>query len=131
TSTGHANLDGTSDEVDFTLTVTASNGSGTSAGQSIPVKIYADGFANASSCTVQAATLLNGYHAAGAGAGRSKGNGYQPAWNAPGVDYCVGYPTGTTLNDPTVAALPTGCTYSSGSHAVTCSTAGVTVSNFD
>lgn len=126
TSTGQANLTGSSDEVDFSLTVTASNGS-TSSPATIPIAVYADGFANAPSCTVQNAALLNNYPS-GHGA-RTKGNGNQPQWNVAGVDYCVGLPSGTTLSDPTLGGLPSGCSYAS--FVVSCATASVTITGWD
>lgn len=55
----------------------------------------------------------------------------RPPWNVAGVDYPAGLPVGLTLLDPTTAALPTGCVFTSASHKVTCSTAGVTISGYD
>ncbi len=38
-------------------------------------------------------------------------NGHPWPWNAPGVDYPVGYSKTVTLADPTIAVLPAGCLY--------------------
>ena len=54
----------------------------------------------------------------------------RPPWNVAGVDYPVGIPSGTVLKDPTTAALPSGCSYSS--NVVTCSGSGnLTVDGYD
>ncbi len=51
-------------------------------------------------------------------------------WNAPGVDYHVGVPSGTTLVDPTVPAnLPSGATFSGSTVSVTGT--NVTLNGFD
>jgi hypothetical protein len=38
-------------------------------------------------------------------------NSHPWAWNAPGVDYAVGYSTTVALGDPATATLPAGCVY--------------------
>lgn len=131
TPIGQVNLNGTSDEIDFALTVLASNERGTSNPAIIRLRVYADGSAGASACRPQAPSLLDGYHPMGRNSGRIKGNGFQPPWNVAGVDYCVGLPAVRKLNDPSSDPLPSGCIYSSRLHSVTCDTAGVVVSNFD
>ena len=50
------------------------------------VAAYADGYSGAPVATVQYPSLLNGYAA-------------RPPWKVAGVDYAVGYPTGTSLTD--------------------------------
>jgi hypothetical protein len=60
----------------------------------------------------------------------------RPPWNVAGVDYPVGIPSASItagLKDPTSATLPTGCTYSSSAHSVTCSGAhgGLTIDGWD
>jgi hypothetical protein len=51
-------------------------------------------------------------------------------WNMPGVDYCVGIPSGTVLKDPTASgALPSGATYASS--VVTITGCNVTLDGFD
>ncbi len=57
----------------------------------------------------------------------------RPAWNVAGVDYAVGIPAATSLKDPTVNTLPTGCTLNAGTHVVTCSGAhgGLTFDGWD
>jgi hypothetical protein len=130
TTQGATDLAGATNAVAFTLTVTATNAAGTSAGVSIPITVYADGFAAAPTCTVQHATLLNSYHAGGAGAGRSKGNGYQPPFNVPGVDYCVGVPTAASLLD-WQSIVQSGVTVNTGSALVTITGNNVTLANID
>ena len=119
TSQGQTDLTGGTIAVSFTLTVTATNSSGTSSGQSIPITVYADGFAGAPTCSVQFATLLNGYHSGGAGSGRAKGNGYQPPWNVAGVDYCVGVPSGQSLSAPGTLSNPPSVTINNSLFQVT------------
>lgn len=46
-----------------------------------------DGFANAPQCTPQNPNMFKSYVA-------------RPPWKVAGVDYCVGYPSATTLKDP-------------------------------
>lgn len=116
-STGASNVVPTLSGATYTLSVTASNGSGTSSPASVPVTFYADGALTAPSGTAQLPTLFASY---------THG---RPPWKVAGVDYYVGLPSGTTLQDPTTATLPAGCSY--GSHVVTCSTAGATLDKFD
>lgn len=127
TSTGQSNLTGSTLESDFSLTVTASNGL-TSSPATIPVAVYADGFANAPGCSVQRPTLLNTYGPGGTNS-RIKGNGYQPPFNVPGVDYCVGYASAPVTDWQTLSG--TGITVNTGTAIVTygatssCSVSGV------
>lgn len=131
TAQGQTDLNGSTAAVSFTLTVTASNGSGTSFGASIPITVYADGFAAASNGTAPLPTILNGYHSSGGSSGRAKGNGFQPPWNVAGVDYEVGVPASATLSSPTTITN-TGCSVNSGSHQVTCTGSSVgTITNID
>jgi hypothetical protein len=131
TSQGQTDLTGATAAVAYTLTVTATNASGTSTGQSIPITVYADGFAGAPTCSVQFATLLNGYHTGGAGAGRAKGNGYQPPWNVAGVDYCVGLPSGLSLTAASAISM-SGVTVDASGHNITVNTAtSVTLDKID
>ena len=55
----------------------------------------------------------------------------RPTWDVAGVDYYVGVPNGTTLQDPTTATLPAGAAYSASSHTVTVSGSNVTLNGFD
>lgn len=52
-----------------------------------------DGSANAPACGTQYPSLLSSY-------------ADRPSWSVAGVDYCVGYPAGTKLKDPTTISLP-------------------------
>lgn len=52
----------------------------------------------------------------------------RPAWGVPGVDYYVGYPTGTSFSDPSTT-LPSGASYSSG--VVNVTGCGVTLNALD
>ena len=116
TATGQTDWAGAVNLKTATLTVQATNASGSGSGI-VDVNGYADGSVGAPSASIQLPTLLSGY-------------AVRPPWKVAGVDYAVGYSTGTTLNDPASASI-TGCVYSSGAHTFTCSTAGVTVSNLD
>ena len=100
----------------YTLTVTASNGAGTSSPANVPVTFYNDGALSAPIGTTQLPTQFSSY-------------GRRPSWKVAGVDYYVGLPAGTTLQDPATATLPSGCSYSSA--RMRCTTAGITVSGFD
>lgn len=119
-STGAADIVPSRQGALYTLTVNASNGAGASANQAVPVMFFDDGALSAEACTVQHPTFFSGY-------------AVRPPWQVAGVDYCVGLPSAYagSLKDPTTATLPSGCTYNSGTHYVTCTTASVTVSEFD
>lgn len=101
TSTGATNLNGSSELVTQTLTVTATNTGGTSTGVSVPVNVYNDGALQApvGGQTPQA-SLFSGYTS-------------RPPWLVPGTDYPVGIPTSSfPLKVPGVNTLPTGATLS-------------------
>lgn len=54
----------------------------------------------------------------------------RPAWNVPGVDYPVGYPSATVLRDPTsCSCLPAGSSYAS--NVITVTGANVALDAFD
>jgi hypothetical protein len=53
----------------------------------------------------------------------------RPSWQVAGVDYHVGAPDGTTLQDPTTAALPSGCSYAS--NTVTCNGNDINLSGYN
>ena len=54
----------------------------------------------------------------------------RPPWNVAGVDYPVGIPSATVLQDPSTATLPSGCSYSS--NIVTCNGSGnLTINGYD
>lgn len=134
TAQGQTDLVGTTPLVSFTLTVTATNAVGTSAGESVPISVYADGFAGAATATIQQASLLNTYHAGGASNARAKNNGYQPAWNVAGVDYGTGIPTAQSLTDwQSLGSSIPGFTCNSGTGqcTATCSSGAVTVTGYD
>ncbi len=78
---------------------------------------YADGCSGAAAGSPQLPTILQGYAT-------------RPPWNVAGVDYPVGVPAGTSLKDPTTAALPTGCSFSGST--VTCSgSTPITLNGYD
>src|SRR5208283_804125 len=78
---------------------------------------YADGCSGAAAGSPQLPTILEGYAT-------------RPPWNVAGVDYPVGVPAGTSLKDPTTAALPTGCSFSGST--VTCSgSTPITLNGYD
>lgn len=116
TSQGATDLPGTTLAVSYTLTVTATNAAGTSAGVSISITVYADGFAGAPEATIQHATLLNTYGPGGTNS-RIKGNGYQPPFNVPGVDYAVGYASAPVTDWQSLSG--TGITVNTGTGTVT------------
>lgn len=90
---------------------------------------YADGCPGApTNGVIQHATFFTSY------ARQSGQSAYttRPPWNVAGVEYGVGYPSATVMKDPSVDALPSGCTYSSGTKYVTCaSVAGITFTGWD
>ena len=77
-----------------------------------------DGSANAPAGTSQFSNLLSGYAA-------------RPSWNVAGVDYAVGYATGTVLKDPETAALPNGVSRDSVNHILTITGDNVVLSGFN
>jgi hypothetical protein len=77
---------------------------------------FADGCAAAPAAPIPLATSLNTY-------------AVRPPWNVAGVDYGVGVPTGTSLQDVRSASLPTGCTYAS--PTVTCASGTPTLNAMD
>jgi hypothetical protein len=72
-----------------------------------------DGCAGAPTGTVDNITLFQ-HPTFFSGYANQSGQTYitRPVWNVAGVDYPVGIPGGTSFLDPTVASLPSGCTYS-------------------
>jgi hypothetical protein len=118
TSTGATNYPGSVLTASQTLTVTGTNGNGTSSGVSVVVNLYADGYAKALAGTALLPSLLSGYTAANT-----------PQWISPGVGYGVGLPTGVTLSDPSTISI-TGVSCNSGSHICTVSgSQNVTIGN--
>jgi hypothetical protein len=87
---------------------------------------YQDGCPGAPSGTLQYPNILSGYVS-------------HPPWNVAGVDYHIGVPSSTTLQDPATATLPNGASYHTNysrpnttvSYAVVLSTPGGTVSSLD
>jgi hypothetical protein len=77
---------------------------------------FVDGCSSAPTGSPQLSTILSGYAA-------------RPPWNVAGVDYHVGVPTNTVLSDPTIATLPSGCSFSS--PTVTCSSGTPTLTALD
>jgi hypothetical protein len=115
TSTGAANLTGGSDDVAFTLTVTGTNGNGTSAAVSVPIDVYADGSAGAPGGSANAAALMSNGAAGGTGTSYS----FVPPWKVAGKDYRTGYDTTIgALTDPNTGGFPA-CVTSATGHVVT------------
>jgi hypothetical protein len=79
---------------------------------------YKDGCPAAVAAVTLFRTMLNGYAA-------------RPPWNVAGVDYGIGIPTGTTLQDPTAGGLPSGTTLNASAHTITVTGANVTLNGFD
>lgn len=119
TSTGATNLNGSSALVTQTLTVTASNGGGTSSGVSVPVNVYNDGALQAPiGGSVPNPTLFSGY---------THG---RPPWLVPGTDYPVGIPAASLpLKVPGVNSLPAGATLSG--TVITMTGSGVDLNGWD
>jgi hypothetical protein len=84
------------------------NVSGGGGGTCAQGSTYPDGCPSAPTATTQYPTLLSSYTK-------------RPPWNVAGVDYPVGVPSNITLKDPAVDALPSACSYSSGTFTVSCS----------
>src|SRR5882724_3061524 len=76
-----------------------------------------DGLANAPANAPQMPTLLNGYAA-------------RPTWNVAGVDYAVGYASGTTLKAPSTISMA-GVTVDSANHIIKINGSNVTLSGYD
>jgi hypothetical protein len=117
TSTGATNIAPTNAGAIYDVTFTATNGSGTSPGQMIPIVFFNDGALSASSGgTITNPTLFSGYS-------------FRPPWQVAGVDYAVGTPGGT-LNVAASGNLPAGCSGGSSGN-LTCNTAGITIQGWD
>ena len=94
---------------------------GDAAGNMITVDLpfnLRDGSVHAPAGTPQFATLLNGYAAT-------------PSWNVAGVNYAVGIPAGTALQDPATGALPAGVTRNIEAHTFTITGNNVVLSGWD
>lgn len=78
---------------------------------------FVDGCSSAPTGTAQMPALLTGYTA-------------RSPWNVAGVDYLVGYPTGTVLADPATISIP-GVTVNTGTHTVTITGSSITLSGYD
>lgn len=122
TAQGAIDLNGAANEAPFTLTVTATNGAGTSPGQTVSIVAYADGFVGASTGSPILPAILNSYGTTGA---RNKaidpvsGKQQQPPWNVACVDYECGVPASATLADPSTLTGITGITVNAAGHTVT------------
>lgn len=78
---------------------------------------FVDGCPGAPSGTINQPTLLSSYAT-------------RPPWNVAGVDYHVGYPTGTVLADPSTISV-SGVTVNTGTHTVTITGNNVTLSGYN
>jgi Bacterial Ig-like domain/Bacterial Ig domain len=76
-----------------------------------------DGLANAPAGTPELSTLLNGY-------------AVRPTWNVAGVDYAVGYASGTILRDPSTISMA-GVSVDTVNHVVSISGSNITLSGYD
>src|SRR5882724_5655299 len=76
-----------------------------------------DGLANAPANAPQMPTLLSGYAA-------------RPTWSVAGVDYAVGYASGTTLRDPSTISMA-GVTVDKVNHVIDISGSNITLSGYD
>lgn len=93
-----------------------------------------DGRQNATPGAAPYPNAFNSYVPSGVAPGRyylGGGGGRQPPWHVPGVDYNVGLPSGLTLQDPTVAALPNGATYNPGSRFIRCNNDNTVFNGWD
>src|SRR5437588_1245279 len=77
----------------------------------------ADGLANAPASTPQMSTLLNDY-------------AVRPTWNVAGVDYAVGYASGTTLKNPSTISMA-GVSVDSVNHTINVTGSNVTLDGYD
>src|SRR5689334_786933 len=105
----------TGGEVTYLLSVTDPAGNVTTIDP--PVNL-GDGSLNAPGGTPQLSSLLNGYAA-------------RPDWNVAGVDYAVGYASGTVLKDPMTGALPAGVTRDTANHVFLVTGNNVVISGWD
>jgi hypothetical protein len=124
---GGANAANVTNETD-TVTVTATNSTGTSPAVVQTVVAYADGSPAAPSSAPQYPTLLSG-----SGYSRQSYSA-TPPWNVAGVDYAVGYPTGTTLKDwqsICTPSCPSGVSVNNGNNTVSVSGNNVTLNAID
>jgi len=76
-----------------------------------------DGLATAPTNTPQLPTLLDGYAA-------------RPTWSVAGVDYAVGYSSGTTLSNPSTISMA-GVSVDQANHIINVSGSNVTLSGYD
>lgn len=119
TATGQTDWAGAVNQKTATLTVQATNGSGSGSG-TVDVAGYADGSVNAQTGSANRSTLLNGYSV-------------RPPWKVAGVDYAVGASTsacGGTLGDPATAVI-SGVTVNTSAHTFTVTGSGVTIQCWD
>lgn len=118
TSAGATHYDGTTDlDTSQTLTVTGTNANGTSAGVSVPMNIYADGYSLSSGGTAQFPSVRASYS-------------FTPPWLVAGWDYAVGPNNGTSFTDIS-SSQPSGTSYSSGSKQLTITADNVTIDGYD
>lgn len=118
TSSGHTNIAPTRAGASYSIVVNATNETGTSSNVTVHAKFYPDGALDAPTGTIQLTTLLDGYD-------------LRPEWQVAGVDFYVGLPDGVTLGNPTTDTLPSGASYSSGSHTVTLGSDNTTFEHWD
>lgn len=78
---------------------------------------FADGYTGAPTAVIQYPNALAAYT-------------YRPPWRVAGVQYAVGYPTGTVLKDPNAAVI-SGVTVNTSNHSFTVTGAGVTIDAYD
>ena len=82
-----------------------------------PTVTLGDGSANASAGSPELPSLLSGY-------------AVRPSWMVAGVDYYVGLPTGTVLNDPTLISMA-GVSVDTTNHLIRITGNNVTLSGYD
>lgn len=123
TSQGATDLAGASDLTTYNLTVTCSNGSGTSSPAAITVNVYTDGSKTCSNAA-SAGQYPNLFAA-------DSGNNYvtRPPWAVAGVDYAVG-PSATPTTDWTTLSI-SGVSVNVGGRLVTVSGNNVTINGVD
>lgn len=95
----------------YSLSVTATNATGTSTPATVSVTV------SASSGTAQHPTLLNSYP-------------FRPSWQVAGVDFYVGCPTGIALNDPNTLVI-SGVSVNTTNKTVTVTGNNVTIDSYD
>jgi hypothetical protein len=110
TSQGATDYDGSVAQKSATLTVQATNTSGSGTGI-VDINAYADGSVNAPNGSAQYPTGLSGYRV-------------RPPWKVAGFDYYVGIPSGTSLSSPTSISNPN---VTVSGNAVVCSGSGAAV----